>query len=217
MAERRNFRRTLLTGFFIILPLAVTLWFLQLVFGAVDRAMTPVILRTFHLVGFGEWSTVAWVKVFLPIASLTVAVLFTWLLGLVGVNVVGRQIVGWLERLVQQIPVVRSVYSATRQFVDTFSSGDGRSFNRVVLVEWPQKGSWTIGLVTQDTAGEIRQKLGLKKLLSVYVPTTPNPTGGYLIFVAEESVMPLAMSVDEALKMVISLGVLGGDSQDPVT
>ncbi len=217
MAERRNFRRTLLTGFFIILPLAVTLWFLQLVFGAVDRAMTPVILRTFHLVGFGEWSTVAWVKIFLPIASLTVAVLFTWLLGLVGGNVVGRQIVAWLERLVQQIPVVRSIYSATRQFVDTFSSSDGRSFNRVVLVEWPQKGSWTIGLVTQDTGGEIRQKLGQKKLLSVYVPTTPNPTGGYLIFIAEENVMPLSMSVDEALKMVISLGVLGGDSEDPVT
>lgn len=213
MAERRTFRRTLLTGFFIILPLAVTLWFLQLIFGAVDRALTPVILHVFHLLGFGAWSTVAWVKVLLPIASLTTAVFFTWVLGLVGGNVVGRQIVAWLERLVQQIPVVRSIYSATRQFVDTFSSSDGRSFNRVVLLEWPRAGAWTIGLVTQDTGGEIRQKLGGKNLLSVYVPTTPNPTGGYLVFVAEDSVVPLSMSVDEALKTVISLGVLGSEAQ----
>jgi uncharacterized membrane protein len=209
VAERRTFRRTLLTGFFIILPLAVTLWFLQLVFGAVDRALTPVILRAFHLIGFGEWSTVAWVKIFLPIASVVTAVLFTWVLGLVGGNVVGRQIARGLERLVQQIPVVRSIYSATRQFVDTFSSGDGRSFSRVVLLEWPKSGSWTIGLVTHDTGGEIRQKLEGKKLLSVYVPTTPNPTGGYLVFVAEENLITLSMSVDEALKTVISLGVLG--------
>lgn len=215
MAEqKRNFRRTLLTGFFIILPLAVTLWFLQFVFGFVDRLLTPVILNFFDLIGLGEWGAVAWVKVFLPIASLAIAILFTWMLGLVGGNVIGRQVVTGLERLVQRIPVVRSVYSATRQFVDTFSSSDGRSFNRVVLVQWPSPGSWTIGLVTQDTGGEIRAKVAQgKKLLSVYVPTTPNPTGGYLVFVAEDAVVDLDMSVDEALKMVISLGVLGGDSQ----
>ncbi len=220
MAEqKRNFRRTLLTGFFIILPLAVTLWFLQFIFGFVDRLLTPIIIRFFHLIGLGEWGTVAWVKVFLPIASLAIAVIFTWMLGLIGGNVIGRQIVTGLERLVQRIPVVRSVYSATRQFVDTFSSGDGRSFNRVVLVQWPKDGSWTIGLVTQDTGGEIRQKIGHegRKLISVYVPTTPNPTGGYLVFVYEDAVVPLSMSVDEALKMVISLGVLGGEPQAPPT
>lgn len=217
MAEPRTFRRTLLTGFFIILPLAVTLWLLQLVFGTIDRAVTPIILRLFHLLGFGEWSTVAWVKVMLPAASLTTAVILIWFLGLVGGNVVGRQLVVALERLVQRIPLVRGIYSATRQFVDTFSAGDGRSFSRVVLLEWPRVGCWTIGLVTTDVQGEIRHLLGGKKLLAVFVPTTPNPTGGYLVFVPEEDVKTLSMSVDEALKTVISLGVLGHEPYIPAS
>jgi uncharacterized membrane protein len=207
-----SFKRTLLAGFFIILPLGVTLWMVQLVFDMVDRTVTPVILRFFDLIGLGVIGTAAWVKFFLPVLSLAIAVLVIWALGVIGGNVLGKQIVTALERLVQQIPVIRGIYSATRQFVDTFSSSDGRSFNRVVLLEWPRAGCWTLGLVTHDTQGEIRDRLGGQKLLSVYVPTTPNPTGGYLVFVPESSVIALTMSVDEALKTIISLGVLGNES-----
>jgi uncharacterized membrane protein len=211
VAERRgvdkgSFRRTLLTGFFIILPLGVTLWMVQLVFGVVDRTVTPIILRTFHFFGLGEWSMAAWVKILLPIFSLALAVMLIWALGLIGGNVVGRQVVAWLEKVVQQIPVIRGIYSATRQFVDTFSKGEGRSFNRVVLIEWPLAGTWTLGLVTNEATGEIADSLG--DVISVFVPTTPNPTGGYLVFVKEDKVKQVDMTVDEAMKTIISLGVL---------
>ena len=204
--ETSPFRRTLLTGFLIILPLGVTLWIVQLVFGSVDRTMTPFIVRTAHVIGLGDWSTVAWVQILLPIFSLVLAVLLIWAVGLIGGNVIGRQVVDWLEKLMHQIPIVRGIYSATRQFVDTFSKGDARAFSRVVLVEWPLAGSWTLGLVTNEPSGEISEKLG--DVISVYVPTTPNPTGGYLVFVKEDRVKTVNMSVDEAMKTIISLGVL---------
>jgi uncharacterized membrane protein len=138
-----------------------------------------------------------------PAASVLVALLLIYLVGLLGGNVVGRQVLKGLEAVVLQIPFIRGIYAATRQFLDTFSR-DQKAFQKVVLVEWPRPGAWTVAFVTNEAPGA----LAPADHVCVFVPTTPNPTGGYIIFVPRAAVRPLSMSVDDAFKLVISGGVL---------
>lgn len=204
---KKTFRRTFLTGLFIVLPVLITFWVIGLLFSQVDAAITPTILNLIHLLSVGEWTEAAWVNWISPVVSLAVAVVIIWLIGLVGGNVLGRQLLRGLEHLMMQVPVVRSIYSATRQFIDTFSATKGQAFSRVVLVEYPRKGLWTLGLVTNETTGEVQARTA-EHVVSVFLPTTPNPTSGWLVFVPEKDVVPLTMSVDDAFKMVVSGGVL---------
>lgn len=203
----RTFRSTFFTGLFIALPVLVTLWVVGLVFGSVDSAVTPAVLKLLQLVGLGTWSEEAWVKYIAPLFSITLSVFLIWLLGLVGGNVFGRQLLGWVETLVLQVPVVRGIYSATRQFIDTFSQSQGQAFSRVVLAEYPRKGTWVPGFITSEASGQIARGTGTG-VVSVFIPTTPNPTSGFLIYLPESECIPLTMSVDDAFKMIVSCGVL---------
>ena len=130
-----------------------------------------------------------------------------YLLGTLAGNVLGRQLIAALESLLMQIPVVRGIYSATRQFLQTFSGDKNEAFSKVVLFEYPRKGLWTMGLLTGETRGEVQEKTD-DVVVSVFVPTTPNPTSGWLIFVPRKNLTELSMSVDDAFKMIISGGIL---------
>lgn len=207
MKMKRTFRNTFVTGLIIVLPVLVTVWVVRFIFSQIDRAVTPVVVQLIRLVGLGQWGELAWVNYLAPLVSVGLALVFISLLGLVGGNVLGRQVLRGVERLVMQIPFVRGIYSATRQFLDTFSGAGGQAFRRVVLVEYPRKGLWTLGLVTSETRGEVQERTA-KHVISVFLPTTPNPTSGWLVFVAEDEVIELKMTVDDAFKMVISGGVL---------
>jgi uncharacterized membrane protein len=204
---RFSFRRTFLAGLFIVLPILVTLWILGFFFGLADSMVKPLLMHFAELMGFGGWFRQAWVDLVSPIASLSLAVLAIFVIGLVGGNVMGKSVLKWLEQLLMRIPLVRGIYSSTRQFVNTFSASSGKSFSRVVLVEFPRAGSWTLGFVTSNASGEIGSRIG-RDMLAIFVPTTPNPTGGYLIYVNEREVRMLDMSVDDAFKLIISGGVL---------
>ena len=116
-----------------------------------------------------------------------------YVLGALAGNVLGRQLIQNLEKLLMQIPVVRGIYSATRQFLETFSGDKTKAFSKVVLFQYPREGLWTVGLLTSDTKGEVRQKSG-RDMVSVFVPTTPNPTSGWLIFVPVEDIPLLVIS-----------------------
>ena len=160
----------------------------------------PRALLGFHLPGMG--------------ALLTLLVVFVT--GLLTANFIGQRLVRWWEALLHRIPVVRSVYQSVKQISDTVFSPSGQAFRQAVLVQYPRPGSWTIGFLTGTPGGEIAAHLG-KDMVSLYVPTTPNPTSGFFLMVPKADVVELDMSVEDALKYLISMGVVAPTSPKTLT
>jgi uncharacterized membrane protein len=200
-------RRTFLTGLIVAAPILVTLWLVTLLFDQVSSYIAPALFGLARFFGFAGEPMRGWIETIVQLLSVGVGALGIFLIGLLAENVLGRQLLRGLEWLLMQIPFIRGIYSATRQFLETFSGDSTKAFRKVVLFEYPRKGLWTMGLLTGDAKGEVAQKVP-QKMVSVFVPTTPNPTSGWLIFVPIESVQELEMSVDDAFKMIISGGVL---------
>jgi uncharacterized membrane protein len=193
-----SIRKWLLSGLLVIVPLTITLLVLQWVLNFLDQTLLilpdswqPDKLLGFHIPGFG---------VLLALGSLL-------LVGAVASNFVGKKLVGWWDNLLHRIPIVRSIYSGVKQVSDTLFSESGNAFRKAVLVQWPREGAWTIAFVTGVPGGDAANYLQ-GDYLSVYVPTTPNPTGGYFIMLKASDCIELKMSVDEALKYIVSMGVV---------
>jgi uncharacterized membrane protein len=191
-------RKWLFAGLLVIVPLAITVWVLQWIVSTLDQtllilpqAWQPDKLLGFHIPGFG---------VLLALAILLVV-------GAVTSNFVGKKLVVWGDQLLGRIPVVRSIYTSVKQVSDTLFTPGGNAFRVAVLVQWPRPDVWTIGFVTGSPGGEVNNHL-LGEYLSVYVPTTPNPTGGYFVMLRRSDCIELKMSVDAALKYVVSMGVV---------
>jgi uncharacterized membrane protein len=198
----KSIRKWLLAGLLVIVPIGITAWVLDWVIGLLDQTLQilpnawhPDKLLGFHIPGFG---------VLLAFAILLVV-------GAAASNFLGSKVVEWWDGLLNRIPVVRSIYSAVKQVSDTLFSDSGNAFRTAVLVEWPRKEMWTIAFVTGtpggDTANYLQGKDGLD-YVTVYVPTTPNPTGGYFVMLKKSDCIELKMSVDEALKYIVSMGVV---------
>ena len=191
-------RKWFVSGLLVIVPVAITIGVLQWIIGLLDQtllilpeAWRPDRLIGVHIPGFGVLLTLVIVLVAGAAAS----------------NFMGKKLVHWGDRLVSRIPVVRSIYSSVKQVSDTLFSETGNAFRTAVLVQWPRPDVWTIGFVTGTPGGDVANYL-VDDYLSVYVPTTPNPTGGYFVMLRKTDCVELKMSVDEALKYVISMGVV---------
>lgn len=184
------------TGLLILVPLAITLWVLNLIVTTMDQTLLllPVSIRNkapFNIPGMGVILTLAIVLV----------------VGILGRNFIGRHLVVWWEALLARIPIVSAIYSSVKQVSDTLFSPSGKAFRKAVLVEFPRQGVWTVGFVVGSPGAPLQRSLtGLHA--SVYVPTAPNPTSGYILIVPVEQVVDLDISVDEALKFVVSMGVV---------
>ncbi|HSC47223.1 MAG TPA: DUF502 domain-containing protein [Gammaproteobacteria bacterium] len=191
-------RRYLFTGLLIWIPLGVTLFIFQLFIGYMDRLVTlfPRAWQPIELVGFD-----------IPGLGVILALLILLLTGFLASNYLGRLLLGLGNEVLEHIPLVRSVYSAAKQISDTMFANKGKSFRKVVMIRYPQKDTWSLAFQTGETLGELDEKVPGHKI-SVFVPTTPNPTSGFLLMVPPEDVIELEMSVDDALKMIISLGVI---------
>ena len=200
-------RRTFLTGLIVAAPILVTLWLVTLLFDQVSSYIAPALFGLARFFGFAGEPMRGWIETIVQLLSVGVGAAGIFLIGLLAENVLGRQLLKGLEWLLMQIPFIRGIYSATRQFLETFSGDSTKAFRKVVLFEYPRKGLWTMGLLTGDAKGEVAERIP-EKMVSVFVPTTPNPTSGWLIFVPVESVQELDMDVDDAFKMIISGGVL---------
>ena len=194
-------KKYLITGLLIWVPLAFTLWVLDLIVSSMDR--TLLLLPP-------PWRPESWLGFPLPGAGLLLSALVLLLTGMAAANIMGQRLVRWWEGLLSRIPIVRSIYSSVKQVSDTLLSPDGNSFQRAVLVEFPQRGQWAIAFVVGAPGERVAAQLGADSVV-VYVPTAPNPTSGYTLIVRPDEVRELDMSVDEALKFVISLGVVGAD------
>ena len=191
-------RKWLFTGLLVIVPGVITIAVLNWIVGTLDQTLQilpgawhPDKLLGFHIPGFG--------------VLLTLLILLV--VGATASNFAGRKLVQWGDRLVSRIPVVRSIYSSVKQVSDTLFSESGYAFRTAVLVHWPRDGVWTVAFITGTPGGEVAAYLR-DEFVSVYVPSTPNPTGGYFVMVRKSDCVELDMSVDAALKYIISMGVV---------
>jgi uncharacterized membrane protein len=199
-------RKHLITGLLVWMPLAITIWVLLWVLGLMDglfswmlslsQAVLPEAMRE----GIETLRRV-------PGLGVVVLLLVLWLTGLFVANMFGQWFLHRWDRLLHKIPIVKSIYSSVKQVSDTLFSSSGNAFREAVMVQYPRAGSWTIAFVTGTPSGEVAAHLASPHV-SVYVPTTPNPTSGFFLMMPRAEVVPLKMSVDEALKYIISMGVV---------
>ena len=191
-------RRYLITGLVIWIPLGVTLFVIQLFIGYMDGLVTvfPRSWQPAQLVGFN-----------IPGLGVVLVVLVLLFTGFLASNYLGRILLSLGNELLEHIPLVRSIYTTAKQISDTMFSNTGRSFRKVVLIRYPNRDTWSLAFQTGESLGEVNAKLP-EHMVSVFVPTTPNPTSGFLLMVPQDDMIELQMSVDEALKMIISLGVI---------
>ena len=193
-------RRYLIAGFITLLPSVVTLWILRAIFDGLVTVFREPAAWASH--SFGLATPPYWQLAIISAAG-TLALLA--LVGALMGNFVGRQLLSWLDELVMHVPVVKGIYGATKQLMNAIQSGKGGNFKDVVLVEWPQEGSYTMGFVAQRTCAWA----GLPAtMVAVYIPTSPNPTSGYVIMVEEHKIKPLDVTPEEALTWAISGGVV---------
>lgn len=197
-------RKWLFTGLLVVVPGVITVWVLHSVVGLLDQTLQilptnwqPDKVLGFHIPGFG--------------VILTLVILLV--VGAIASNFAGRKLVQLGDAIVGRIPVVRSIYSSVKQVSDTLFSESGNAFRKAVLVQWPRDGVWTVAFVTGAPSGEVAAYLR-DEFVSVYVPTTPNPTSGYFVMVRKSDCIELDMSVDAALKYIVSMGVVA--PPDPV-
>jgi uncharacterized membrane protein len=199
----RTLRRYLINGLLIWVPVLVTVLVVRFILQLMDqtllvlpRALRPDALLGLHIPGFGA----------------LLGLLIVLLTGVLVTNFIGRWLVGIGEEVLERIPFVRALYSGVKSFSETVLSNSGDSFKKVLLVEYPRAGAWSIGFHTTDHLPEINAKLGSPHLC-VFIPTTPNPTSGFIIFVPPSQCIELDMHVDAAMKMIVTLGVVGPSDQ----
>ncbi len=199
-------KKYLIAGLLVWLPLSVTIWVLTSVLGLLDGMFGWLLSGTQVVLPQAAHSTIELLRQ-IPGLGVLVMLLALLLTGVFATNIVGQWWLRQGSRLLHRIPIVKSIYSSVKQVSDTLFSSSGNAFREAVLVQYPRPGAWTIAFVTGKPGGEAA--LHLKgEYLSVYVPTTPNPTSGFFLMVPRSDVIELAMSVDEALKYVISMGVV---------
>jgi uncharacterized membrane protein len=193
-----SFRKWLLAGLLVLAPLSITVWVLQWVVSTLDQSL--------HILPVA-WQPEQWIGFRIPGLGVLFALGVVLSVGALASNFVGRRLIHWWHALLHRIPVVRSIYSGVKQVSDTLLSDKGNAFRKAVLVPWPQPGMWTVAFLTGVPGSEVAAHLG-DDFISVYVPTTPNPTGGYFVMVRRSDCVELGMSVDEALTYVVSMGVI---------
>ncbi|MGE0255630.1 MAG: DUF502 domain-containing protein [Alphaproteobacteria bacterium] len=200
-------RRWFFAGILVTAPIGITVYLTWLVLAFVDARVTPLIP--------GVYNPNTYLPIGIPGLGLIILLIVVTLIGAVATMLVGRTLVGWSEQIVVRMPVVRSIYSATKQIVETIVAQKSNAFREVVMFEYPRPGTWALGFVTGITEGEI-QDLTEDEVINVFLPTTPNPTSGYLLFVPRKQLVRLSMSVEEGIKMIISGGIVTPPDRRPL-
>ncbi|MDA0692552.1 MAG: DUF502 domain-containing protein [Nitrospinae bacterium] len=204
---KRRIRNVFITGLLITLPVAITFFILKFLFLNLD-ALSPVFTKLLITVGapIPEGYRI-------PFLGFAMTFLIILLAGMLTTNIFGKKLLYLGEAIVAKIPFVRSIYRGTKQVVVSFANADTDSFKKVVLIEFPRKGLHAIGFVTGETRGEVQDHTA-DQVINVFVPTTPNPTSGFLIFAPKDEVQEIAMSIEDGIKYVVSGGIVDNQIQD---
>ena len=207
MASQRNrnlwprLRRILVAGMLIWVPVGITVFILRILVNLADQtlALIPEQFRPEALLGFP-----------IPGLGAVLSLLLLFVTGLVAANVFGKRIISIWEAMLRRIPLVRTIYTAAKSFLEMILSGQHDSFSRVLLIEYPRRGVYCIGFQTSSTVGQLDKHFS-DKSVCVFVPTTPNPTSGFLVLAPEKDLIEIDMSVEDAIKLVVSVGVVVPD------
>lgn len=206
-------KKYIITGLLVWLPLAITIWVLLWVLGIVNGVFASLLSASQAVLPGSMHESIDGLR-HIPGLGLLILVGAMLLTGVFVANIFGQWMVRQWDRLMSHIPIVKSIYSSVKQVSDTLFSSSGNAFREAVLVQYPHQGSWTIAFVTGKPSGEVADALGHdmgNEHVSLYVPTTPNPTSGFFLMMPRANVRPLQMSVDAALKHIISMGVVAPD------
>jgi uncharacterized membrane protein len=198
-----SFRNNFLTGLAVVLPVAVTIWAVWSFVGFVDASVLPFVPAKYNPLTYFDINVRG--------LGVIVFLIFTTIIGALTKGLFGRSLMRTAEGIVDRMPVVRSLYNGIKQIIETVVSQSNSSFEKACLVEYPRKGIWAVAFISTKSSGELLTKTGQEAMTSVFLPTTPNPTSGFLLFVPTKDVIELDMSVEEAAKLVISAGLVMPD------
>ncbi|MGB1642467.1 MAG: DUF502 domain-containing protein [Paracoccaceae bacterium] len=202
-------RNSFLTGVVVIAPVGLTVWLIWSVIGWVDGVVLPFVPSRYQPENILNTFLGLDIKLQLRGLGVVFFLIFTTFVGWLAKGLLGRSLIRSAERFVNRMPVVRSIYSGVKQIAETVFSQADRSFEKACIVQYPRKGIWAVGFISTSAKGEIRARVNdAQNLLSVFVPTTPNPTSGFLLFFPAEDVIELDMSIEDAAKLVISAGLV---------
>lgn len=219
-------RNNFLAGLVVVVPIVLTLWLIWAFIGWIDSWVLPFVPAAYHpdslidrFFGDSAWFKAIFgenVHVNIRGVGVVVFLLFTVLVGWIAKGLIGRSLLSWGEGLVERMPIVRSLYSGIKQISETIFAQSETKFDKACLVEYPRKGIWAIAFISTNAKGEIDTRIPVdEQIVSVFLPTTPNPTSGFLLFVPRHSVIELEMSVEDAAKLVISAGLVYPTPKDP--
>ncbi|MEC7259831.1 MAG: DUF502 domain-containing protein [Pseudomonadota bacterium] len=201
-------RASFLTGLVVIAPVGLTIWLIWTVIGWIDGVVLPLVPHQFR--------PEQYIGINLRGVGVIIFLVFTIIVGWIAKGLIGRSLIRYGENLVDRMPVVRSIYSGIKQISETVFAQSERSFEKACLIQYPRKGIWAIGFVSTVAKGEIASRAETSgELMSIFVPTTPNPTSGFLLYFPKEDVIELDMSVEDAAKLVISAGLVYPNGKDP--
>lgn len=206
-------KKYILTGLLVWLPLAITIWVLKNVVGTLDGVFAWLVVAAQTVLPESLRPLLQQLRD-IPGLSVFIVVAVLWLTGVAVTNMAGQWLLNQWTRVMSHIPIVKSIYTSVKQVSDTLFSSSGQAFRHAVLVQYPREGSWTIAFVTGKPSGEVAAHLP-DDMLTLYVPTTPNPTSGFMLMVRRAETVELHMSVDEALKYIISMGVVAPPPSGP--
>ncbi|MEM6586925.1 MAG: DUF502 domain-containing protein [Pseudomonadota bacterium] len=202
--KKRRFaglRASFLTGIVVIAPVGLTIWFIWSLMGWVDSVVLPLVPSQFR--------PEQYIGINLRGVGVIIFLMFTIIVGWIAKGLIGKTLIGFGESLVERTPVVRTIYSGVKQIAETVFAQSERSFETACLIEYPRRGIWAIGFISTQAKGEVAAKAGDgSDLVSIFVPTTPNPTSGFLLFFPKADIIELDMSIEEAAKLVISAGLV---------
>ncbi len=200
---RSKLQRVFIAGILTILPLTITYVLFKFLFEKADAFFQPLIIHFLEQLSYSKQVT------YIPGLGIVATIILIFLVGLFVTNIVGKKLVEVVDAVLSRIPLVRNVYIASKQFFETISvvGASQGGLNKVVLVEYPRKGLYSLGFVTCESTGE-PQKVTKEEVINVFIPTTPNPTSGMLIMIAKTDIIPLTMTVEEGLKLVVSAGIV---------
>ncbi|SLN16367.1 DUF502 domain-containing protein [Pseudooctadecabacter jejudonensis] len=214
-------RNNFIAGLVVIAPIGLTLWLIWTVVGWVDSFVWPFVPNAYQpeelinrLMGNASPADENWITVNVRGIGVIIFLIFTMLVGWMAKGLIGRSFLRWGEGLVSRMPVVRSIYNGVKQIAETIFAQTETSFDKACLIEYPRKGIWAIGFISTSTKGELVEKVDVGPMTSVFVPTTPNPTSGFLLFFPTADIIELDMSVEDAAKLVISAGLVYPGEKD---
>ncbi|WP_224814893.1 DUF502 domain-containing protein [Hasllibacter sp. MH4015] len=207
-----SIRSSFLTGLIVIAPIGITVWLIWSLTGWIDSWVLPFIPDAYNpAMLINRWTGI---EINIRGIGVVTFLLFTIMVGWMAKGLIGRSMIRWAESLVLSIPLIRTLYSGLKQIAETILQQGQQNFDKACLVEYPRKGIWAIAFISTTAKGEIAARAP-EDMVSVFLPTTPNPTSGFLLFIPKKDVIVLDMSVEDSAKLIISAGLVYPNSQDP--